>query len=89
MENKRKILILYHSGAGSTKTIAEVYYKALYAHSTDIASINLDYDYKRLEGYDFIIFAFPTYHCSPSCSMMDFIKNMPVLKKAKKAFSLS
>ncbi len=86
MENKKSILILYHSGAGSTKTIAEIYYKKLYTHFTDIISIHLDYDYEKLLSYDFLIFAFPTYHCSPSGSMMAFIKDMPVFEKTKKAF---
>ncbi|WP_432664432.1 EFR1 family ferrodoxin [Wukongibacter baidiensis] len=86
MENKRKLLILYHSGAGSTKTIAEIYYKKLASHSIDITSIDLEYDYKKLMTYEFLIFAFPTYHCSPSHSMMEFIKNMPVFDEPKKAF---
>lgn len=86
LQNPEKILILYHSGAGSTKTIAQSYYSRLEPYSADISPISLDYDYTRLQDYDFIIFAFPTYHCSPSKSMRDFIKNMPRLNKPKKAF---
>ena len=86
MEYKHKLLILYHSGAGSTKTIAEIYYKMLDLYSTDISPISFEYDYNKLHDYNFIIFAFPTYHCSPSTSMKEFIKNIPVFDKPKKAF---
>lgn len=86
MKNNHKLLILYHSGAGSTKTIAEIYYRMLHSYSIDIDPINLDYDYKKLESYDLLIFAFPTYHCSPSSSIMEFIENIPVLDEPKKAF---
>ncbi|SET59447.1 hypothetical protein SAMN05660297_02869 [Natronincola peptidivorans] len=86
MEYTHRILILYHSGAGSTKTIAELYYEQLDMYSIDINPIGLEYDYKKLHDYSFIIFAFPTYHCSPSPSMMQFIKNMPTFDKPKKAF---
>jgi len=89
MENNHKILILYHSGAGSTKTIADIYYKKLKSYFIDISSISLDYDYKKLQSYQVLIFAFPTYHCSPSSSMMAFIKNMPVLDEAKNAFAFT
>lgn len=89
MENNHKLLILYHSGAGSTKTIAEIYYKKLDSYFIDISSIDLEYDYKKLHRYEIIIFAFPTYHCSPSSSMMEFIKNMPVFDEPKKAFAFT
>lgn len=82
-----KIKILYHSGAGSTKTIAEVFYdklKTIYA--CDLEGITLEYDYDKLSAFDFIIFGFPTYHCDPSDSMMEFIQKFPKLKKTTKAF---
>ncbi len=89
MEHKKQVLILYHSGAGSTKTIAEIFYKLLRKYSTDIVAINLDFEYKRLENYELLIFAFPTYHCSPSISMSEFIRNMPVYEVPKKAYALT
>jgi len=89
MKNNHRLLILYHSGAGSTKTIAEIYYKMLNSYLIDISSINLEYDYKKLEGYELLIFAFPTYHCSPSSSMLEFIENIPVFYKPKKAFAFT
>ncbi|HEY5589052.1 MAG TPA: hypothetical protein VIK86_08865 [Candidatus Paceibacterota bacterium] len=50
MDDKHKLLILYHSGAGSTKTIAEIYYKKLDSYFIDISSIDLEYDYKKLQS---------------------------------------
>ncbi|ABR47629.1 4Fe-4S ferredoxin, iron-sulfur binding domain protein [Alkaliphilus metalliredigens QYMF] len=90
MNTKKRLLIIYHSGAGSTKTIAEIYCQKLSPlYRVEISSINLEYDYKKLSGYDFFIFAFPTYHCEPSHSMMEFINNMPVFKESKEAFALT
>lgn len=89
MNNKHKVLILYHSGAGSTKTIAEIYYKKLDTYFIDINSIDLDYDYKKLQNYEFLILAFPTYHCSPSPSILEFIRNMPVFDEPKKSFAFT
>ncbi|PRR81051.1 EFR1 family ferrodoxin [Clostridium vincentii] len=88
MDNN-KLLILYHSGAGSTKTLSEIYFEKLNSYFVDINSIDLEYDYTKLENYDFLIFAFPTYHCSPSPSMMEFINNMPVFNEPKKAFAFT
>ena len=87
MKNKIEIIILYHSGAGSTKTIAEIFYNKLTSFfSCDIENIYLDYNFDKLSEYDFIIFGFPTYHCEPSESMMDFIKKMPKFPEVKNAF---
>ncbi len=89
MENNNKILILYHSGAGSTKTIAEIYHKMFGSFFVDISSINFEFDYELLKNYEILILAFPTYHCSPSTSMMEFINNIPPLQKSKKAFAFT
>jgi flavodoxin/NAD-dependent dihydropyrimidine dehydrogenase PreA subunit len=89
LESKYRLLILYHSGGGSTKTICEIYYKMLNKYSVNIEPISLEYDYKKLQNYDYFIFAFPTYHCSPSCSMLEFIMNMPVFWEQKKAFTFT
>lgn len=86
MNSDYKLLILYHSGAGSTKTLAEIYYGKLKSYPVDISPINLEYDYESLKRYDFLIFAFPTYHCEPSTSMIEFIKGMPTFEADKKAF---
>ena len=87
MKNNPKVIILYHSGAGSTKTIAEIFYKRLTSvFSCDIENIYFDYNFDKLYYYDFMIFGFPTYHCEPSKSMMNFLRKMPKFSEVKNAF---
>lgn len=88
MKENNRIAIIYHSGAGSTKTIATLYSQMLirYAYSVDIHHIRQDYDYRSLAQYSYIIFAFPTYHCSPSKTMLEFLINMPPFSDPKRAF---
>jgi len=44
-------------------------------------------DYQAMTNYDFLLFGFPTYHCSPSTSMLEFVENMPAKDgEAQKAF---
>lgn len=87
-ENKNlKIMVLYNSGVGSNKTIAEIFHEKLNKFfSSDIESISKDYNYNKLFEYDFIVLGFPTYHCEPSESMKDFINKMPKFKEPKNAF---
>ncbi len=89
MEAVKKVLILYHSRAGSTRTIAEIYKEKLTSYSVKISPINLEYDYEKLINFDFLIFAFPTYHCSPSKAMMEFVQKIPVFENPKKAFTFT
>lgn len=89
MDKRFKILILYHSGAGSTKTIAEILKDRLTFFDVDLKSINLSFDYSLLNFYDSIIFGFPTHHCSPSNSMKEFIEKMPYFKMPKQSFAFT
>ncbi|ERJ13260.1 EFR1 family ferrodoxin [Haloplasma contractile] len=87
LNRKSKVIILYHSGAGSTKTIAEVFYETLSKEFIcELNAINLVYNYDKLIEYDLLIIGFPTYHCEPSQSIMDFIGNLPKFTKVKNAF---
>lgn len=72
----KRILIIYNSGAGSTKTIAEVYYSLLSEYRIDIMPVKTPFDYSVLNGYDLIIFGFPCYHCDLSGLMKDFVNKM-------------
>ncbi|MCP4135230.1 MAG: hypothetical protein GY754_29955 [bacterium] len=85
-ENK-SILIIYHSGSGSTKTISEVFYEKLSAdYIVDIMEVSIDFNYDKLKNADLVLLGFPTYHCEPSQSMIDFIEKAPVLEKPVKSF---
>lgn len=86
MDNKVKILILYHSGAGSTRILAEIFHEKLEGYNVDIEPIKLNYNYNNLETYDFVIFGFPTYHCEASTSAQDFVRGMHVLSRQIRAF---
>ncbi len=84
---KEKAALLYHSGAGSTKTVSEILvHKLEDLFNIEIKHIDFDYDYSLLTSYDVLILGFPTYHCEPSNSMMDFIQKMPIFKNSIKAF---
>lgn len=83
----QKILIIYNSGAGSTKTIAQIYHQTLLGkYRVDILPATLSFDYKLISNYDLLIFGFPCYHCDVSNLMSEFIDNMPALSEKKKAF---
>ncbi len=83
----KKVLVLYHSGSGSTKLISEVLSERLTKTcEIDIFQISNSFEYKQIENYDLLIFGFPTYSCQPSLSMKEFVDRMPVLSKNVKAF---
>ncbi len=87
---KSKILFIYHSGSGSTKAVTNVLGKKLRKKfSIDVKSVSNNFNYQIMESYDFIIFAFPTYHCEPSSTISEFIKNMPKSEKRIKSFIIT
>jgi len=87
--DKKKILIAYHSGSGSTRVICEVLKEKL---TTDF-NVELhniyEFDKALLSTFDFIIIGFPTYHCKPSESIIEFVESLSPLKAAKNAIVLS
>jgi flavodoxin/NAD-dependent dihydropyrimidine dehydrogenase PreA subunit len=81
------ILLLYHSGSGSTKTVSEIFKSKLaVSHKVEMKRIHSNFDYNMLLEYDFILFGFPTYFWEPSTSMSRFVSKMPVYKRPLKAF---
>ncbi len=83
----KKALILYHSGAGSTKFTSQMIEKEL-SESLHVKteSINFNYNYSKLYDYDVLIFGFPTYHCEPSTSIMEFLEKTEMLNLKIKTF---
>lgn len=75
------LIVIYHSGAGSTKYIAELFYNALKkcGHSADISAVERCRDV-NFEHYDGAVIGFPTYHASPSPSISKFIQSIPAAK---------
>lgn len=83
-----KLLMVYHSGSGSTKAISEILKSKLTRfHEIDMQHIHPHFDYNTLPEYDFILFGFPTYFWEPSTSMMEFLSKMPVYERPLKAFT--
>lgn len=82
----KRVLILYHSGAGSTKTIAEIYREKLKDLSPDLMPLTLPFPYEILGYYDLIILGFPTYHGEAPHSMVQFVEKMPSSEPQKAAF---
>lgn len=75
------LIVIYHSGAGSTKYIAELFCTALRkcGHSADIGAVENCCDI-NFEHYDGAVIGFPTYHASPSHSISKFIQSISELQ---------
>ena len=85
--DNRKVLILFHSGSGSTRTISEVFRKKLSeSYTVDMIQVGRSVNYQIISDYDFLLFGFPTYYCRPSTSMLEFVDNMPSDGSRKTAF---
>jgi len=84
--NSNKVLVLFHSGSGSTRTVSEVFrHKLSESYQVDMAQVSPGLDHQIIVGYDFLLFGFPTYHCKPSSSMLEFVNNLPSLDSPKPA----
>ena len=82
-----KILLLYHSGSGSTKMISKLFNSKLAGfHEIEMQHIHLNFDYTKLLHYDFIILGGPTYVWEPSALMSEFVSKMPVYERFIKSF---
>lgn len=84
---QKKILIIYHSGSGSTRTISEVLEKRLSLDfDIEMLEIHADFNYKNLLDYNIVLIGFPTYYFRPPDSILEFVKKMPVFEKKIKTF---
>ena len=83
----KKILIIYHSGSGSTRTISEILRDKLSNHyEVDFVKICLDFDYKKLSDYDQVLLGYPTYYFKPSLSTSEFVDKMPAFRNKIKFY---
>lgn len=83
----KKILIIYSSGAGSTKSIVDIYRKLLFQFQIDVLPVKLSFDFSVFKDYDLLVFAFPCYHCDMSRLMHKFMEKMPKQDQIRKAFA--
>lgn len=75
------LIVIYHSGAGSTKYIAELFCAALKkcGHIADISALE-NCRNVNFKHYDGAVIGFPTYHASPSHSISKFIQSISALQ---------
>ena len=87
MDVQKKILIIYRSGSGSTRTISEVFKERLSASFyVKMLEVYADFNYSKLLDYDIVLIGFPTYYFRPPDSILEFADRMPVLKKEIRVF---
>ena len=84
------ILILYHSGTGSTKLVARLIEATLQDRaSTQLLSIEAPESLAMVDDYEHLVIGFPTYHCDPSASIRAFIERLPAYTIPKKVFAFT
>ena len=72
-----KVLILYFSGVGSTKKIAEMMGSSLFEHEVEVCSVE-EKGVKDFLSYDALIVGTPTHHVGPAKFLLDYIADIPV-----------
>lgn len=78
-----KILILYYSGVGNTKRVAEIIARNISSqYIVDIYSIEKLPGNFDLKKYKAVSIGFPTIHCSPAKPIVTFLKNITKLESA-------
>ncbi len=86
----KKILIIYHSGSGSTRTISEVLRDRLSNnYKVNMVMICPDFDYDELPHYDLVLLGYPTYYFKPSVSTLEFVDRLPVFKNMIRVFAFT
>lgn len=75
-----KLLILYFSGVGATKKVAEMMATQLFEHEIKIYSVE-EKSFKDFSCYDALIVGTPTYHAEPAQFLMDYIEEIPCQSK--------
>jgi len=81
-----KILVLYFSGAGATKKVAElIFAKLVQDFEADMFSVENGSIFNR-EHYDALIIGTPVYHGAPARIIMDYVNAIPALSKDMPAF---
>lgn len=82
-----KVLILYYSGVGNTKIVAEKIDVLLNKHcQVSLYSIENLSNQLDLNSYDALIVGFPTIHASPAMPIMRFIDQLAPMSKPTPVF---
>ena len=83
----KKILIVYDSGAGSTRLIS----RAIQERLADGNDVSIEpavpgFNPGKIDGKDLLIIGFPTYHCEPSRTILDFIRRVGTKLTGQRVF---
>lgn len=82
-----KLLVVYHSGVGNTKFVAEIlYHKLLLTNDVELKAVEDVIDGIRYDDFDGFIFGFPTYHVNPSVSMTNFLDHIEKVEDKKPVY---
>ncbi len=83
----RGITLLYHSGPGGTRLVAELLGEILSAQCrARVMSIHDPGSAAAVDGSDLLVFCFPTYYLRPSPSMAQFIESLPRFHSPRTAY---
>lgn len=87
----KKVPILYFSGSGSTKMVAEVVAETL--SGSEIEPVMMEVTQKLsaddVAPYDFFVVLTPTYNARPSQLLLDFIDGLPLARYEKAAYVIA
>lgn len=82
----KKVLILYFSGVGATKKVAELMYSFISQYCTvDLFPFEKTGEY-HMNKYDAFIIGTPVYHAAPSYVVRDYFDSITPLMKSTPAF---
>jgi len=85
---EKKILLAFYSGAGSTRTVAEVMQSRLeaYGYSSDLLDIDANTIPPDFENYDFLVLGTSTHHCYPPKTISEFVDKIEKQTTPKNIF---
>ena len=77
----KPFLIIYFSGAGNTKAVAEHIKRCAFKIPSEIYSVeNIPYSFS-VDNYSAVIIGTPTYHAEPALPLMNFLKSTHAHRK--------
>lgn len=85
-------LILFHSGVGSTKMLAELIEEKLKLDNENnitLLSVENVPNLPELNEFEILIFGFPTYHAMPSKTILNFIDKLPYYETPLHCFAFT